>query len=145
VEKEKKKNTHRLMKQFKAIVVGAGPAGVCAIGNLLDSKIYPILWVDPKFNAGRLSSYQSVPSNTKTSLFIEFALATNTFRTILDKTNNHAIAALRKLRQDKGCDLKHACSMTIALTEGIKRYFSDKVDFKVDTLQSLQYEKVFLY
>ena len=42
--------------------------------TLLDGGASPTLWVDREgFNAGRLASYLEVPSNTKTSLFSEYA------------------------------------------------------------------------
>ena len=44
------------MKVFKWAIIGAGPAGIAAIGKLLDIGTAPkdILWVDPAFNVGDL-------------------------------------------------------------------------------------------
>jgi len=42
---------------YAAVVVGAGPAGICALGNLLDRQIGRILWVDDEFNGGRVNKY----------------------------------------------------------------------------------------
>jgi alpha-1,3/alpha-1,6-mannosyltransferase len=39
------------------VVVGAGPAGLAAVGNLLEQKKEPILWVDDQFRGGRLDKY----------------------------------------------------------------------------------------
>ena len=51
------------MKRYKAAVMGAGPAGLAVVSTLLDSGITGgILWVDPAFQAGRLSIYDEVPS-----------------------------------------------------------------------------------
>jgi cation diffusion facilitator CzcD-associated flavoprotein CzcO len=47
--------------QFKALVVGSGPAGIAAIGKILDLGVHPILWVDQTFTCGRLESYRQVP------------------------------------------------------------------------------------
>ena len=44
-------------KKYKAVVVGAGPAGVAVVGNLLEQKKEPILWVDDVFQGGRLNKY----------------------------------------------------------------------------------------
>lgn len=50
----------------QAVVIGSGPAGVTALGNLLDQGIEDVLMVDPHFNGGRLNErYRNVPSNTK--------------------------------------------------------------------------------
>lgn len=48
-------------ERFKALVVGAGPAGVAVVGKLLDLGVSPILWVDQTFTCGRLESYRQVP------------------------------------------------------------------------------------
>lgn len=44
-------------KKYEAVVVGAGPAGVAVVGNLLEQKKAPILWVDHVFQGGRLNKY----------------------------------------------------------------------------------------
>jgi hypothetical protein len=44
-------------RKFGAVVVGAGPAGVAVVGNLLEQKKLPILWVDHLFQGGRLNKY----------------------------------------------------------------------------------------
>ena len=62
-------------KTFQWAVVGAGPAGIAAIGKLLDAGIHPthILWLDPHFNVGDLGAYwRHVSSNTRVKLFIDF-------------------------------------------------------------------------
>lgn len=57
------------------VVVGAGPAGICVAGLLLELGIpeKSITWIDPNFNVGRLGQYYSnVPGNTQTKYFIDF-------------------------------------------------------------------------
>ena len=52
----------KMRKKYEAVVVGAGPAGVAVVGNLLEQKKAPILWVDHVFQGGRLNeSYREVP------------------------------------------------------------------------------------
>jgi len=49
--------------KYEAVVVGAGPAGIAVVGNLLEQKKSPILWVDHQFSGGRLNKYyREVPS-----------------------------------------------------------------------------------
>ena len=43
--------------KYSAVVVGAGPAGIAVVGNLLEQKKDPILWVDDLFQSGRLNKY----------------------------------------------------------------------------------------
>ena len=50
------------LRSYQAAVVGAGPAGLAVVATLLDSGASSILWVDPFFDAGRLSIYGEVPS-----------------------------------------------------------------------------------
>lgn len=72
----------QLISNIDWVVVGAGPAGISAVGLLLDAGVDPtnIAWIDPEFNVGRLGKYYTnVPSNTKTKLFIEFLQACKSF------------------------------------------------------------------
>lgn len=46
-----------------AVVVGAGPAGVAVVGNLLEKQLGgKIVWIDPVFQGGRVNrKYREVP------------------------------------------------------------------------------------
>ena len=49
--------------KYAAVVCGGGPAGITVLGNLLERKVGPVLWVDDLFEAGRVNkSYREVPS-----------------------------------------------------------------------------------
>ncbi|OBT80120.1 hypothetical protein VF21_01203 [Pseudogymnoascus sp. 05NY08] len=108
---------------YGAIVVGGGPAGLATVGTLLDEDVKPILWIDDKFQGGRLNAkYREVPSNTKVSLFIAFARATAAFRKIADQDPTPpAYAALQAMDQDTGCTLAAAGDMVVELTAGLGR------------------------
>lgn len=126
---------------YEAVVVGAGPAGITAIGNLLENRIDRILWVDDSFNGGRVNQYyREVPSNTKVKLFVEFATAVSPFRKIVSGLPSRdrweepsasdgvpvdgkqdKLQDLRKLDQEKGCHLSHAADMCLMLTHGLRR------------------------
>jgi len=55
-------DVEQVAKKYEAIVVGAGPAGLAVVGNLLERDVKPILWVDDKFSGGRLNEfYREVP------------------------------------------------------------------------------------
>lgn len=69
-------------KNFQWAVVGAGPAGIAAVGKLLDFNINPksILWLDPHFNVGDLGAlWHNVSSNTRVKLFTNFLQAAHSF------------------------------------------------------------------
>lgn len=63
-------------------VVGAGPAGIAAIGKLIDANISPnkIGWIDPYFQVGDLGrKWGCVSSNTQVDLFLRFLLGYKSF------------------------------------------------------------------
>lgn len=65
------------------LVVGAGPAGIAAVGILLDIGVPPrrLTWIDPEFNVGRIGAYYGyVPSNNATHEFIAFINACHSFQ-----------------------------------------------------------------
>ncbi|MBA2656553.1 MAG: pyridine nucleotide-disulfide oxidoreductase [Tatlockia sp.] len=71
-----------MTKIYQWTVVGAGPAGIAAIGKLLDLGISgtDLLWVDPQFKVGDLGSlWKNVSSNTKVRRFVDFLNAAESF------------------------------------------------------------------
>ncbi|EIC62329.1 hypothetical protein OUW_22224 [Mycobacteroides abscessus M93] len=64
-------------------MVGAGPAGIAAVGKLIDHGVLPasIAWIDPEFTAGDLGAkWRAVPSNTSVKLFINYLTGADSFR-----------------------------------------------------------------
>lgn len=109
---------------FQWAVVGAGPAGIAAVGKLMDHGVKPkdILWLDPYFQVGDLGRlWHNVSSNTKAKLFIDFLKDVGAFqydRAPID-------FELNRLPMDKTCTLsyiveplqwvtKKLCQQTIA-------------------------------
>lgn len=71
-----------LSKKVTWTVIGAGPAGILAVGRLLDAGVSPeaILWLDPEFSVGDFGRYWfAVPSNTRVALFDKFLQSTTSF------------------------------------------------------------------
>ena len=71
------------MATYAWTVIGAGPAGIAAVGRLLDWGIPPdkIAWVDPAFAAGDLGGkWRSVSSNTIAETFMSFLNGSAAFR-----------------------------------------------------------------
>lgn len=67
---------------YKWAVVGAGPAGIAAVGRLLDHGVSPeeIVWLDPHFKVGDLGIFwRNVSSNTKVKYFKNFLDAAKSF------------------------------------------------------------------
>ncbi|MBA2709496.1 MAG: FAD-dependent oxidoreductase [Tatlockia sp.] len=64
-----------MKKNYQWAVVGAGPAGIAAVGKLLDQGIpgKDILWLDPYFKVGDLGQlWRNVSSNTTVQRFLDF-------------------------------------------------------------------------
>ena len=120
--------------QYEAVVVGAGPAGITCVGNLLERQLAPILWVDGDgFDGGRINRmYREVPSNTKAKLFVEFGTDVSPFRKIVKGASSRsrrdepgpsdALQHLRQLDPEKGCRLSHAADMCLTLTDGLRNF-----------------------
>ncbi|KAJ6120298.1 hypothetical protein N7523_004578 [Penicillium sp. IBT 18751x] len=108
-------------RKCAAVVVGAGPAGVAVMGNLLERQIGTIAWIDPSFESGRVHrKYREVPSNTKVALFQAYATATQPFKTVIENSPRpNAFSTLAKLDQEKTCHLHYAADMIRDLTDGL--------------------------
>lgn len=110
-------------KTFQWAIVGAGPAGIIAVGKLLDNGVLPsdILWVDPMFSVGDLGArWQEVSSNTKVQLFTDAFAATASF----GYNECAADASVRTLNPDSTCTLKHAVEPLQAITRHLKAQVS---------------------
>ncbi len=70
------------LTEFSWAVIGAGPAGMTAVGKLLDQGIpgESIVWIDPAFQAGDFGKlWGEVNSNTRVALFRQFLNDINSF------------------------------------------------------------------
>ncbi len=93
-------------QHYQWCIIGAGVAGIAAVGKLLDSGIHGsrILWVDDQFKVGDIGTkWHSVPSNTKVELFIRFLKECDSFQ--FNKRSNTFF--IEKLKPDETCQLKH--------------------------------------
>lgn len=62
-------------RKCAAVVVGAGPAGVAVVGNLLERQLGTIAWIDPSFESGRVNrKYCEVPRLVVPVFFSRFSL-----------------------------------------------------------------------
>ncbi|OJJ71568.1 hypothetical protein ASPBRDRAFT_151965 [Aspergillus brasiliensis CBS 101740] len=123
-----------------AVVVGAGPAGLAVVGNLLEKQLGgKIAWVDPLFQGGRINQrYRERQgarrgtllltgsvgsfSNTKVCYFQAYATAVQPFRTVIENTRiPNPFTTMAKLDQNKTCHLHHAIDVVRALTDGVTK------------------------
>ena len=106
-------------------VIGAGPAGIAAVGKLLDHGIAgkDIAWIDPAFAAGDIGAkWRSVSSNTQVGLFLSYLNGADAFRfsaappmplTEIDPDETCALALVADPETDLFARLPHGDGQTI--------------------------------
>lgn len=105
---------------FQWVVIGAGPAGIAAIGQLLDKKISPeqIAWIDPEFNAGDFGSkWSKVSSNTSVKLFKRFYqyCASFNYQTVADQFK------INQFDESDTCLLEYAAAPLKWITQSLRK------------------------
>lgn len=108
---------------FQWAVVGAGPAGIAAVGKLLDSGVSPkqILWIDPHFKVGDLGLFwRNVSSNTKVKYFTDFLLAVESF----NYRNAPVDFELNQLPAEETCTLRFAVEPLQWITDHLMQQVS---------------------
>lgn len=119
-------------KTFQWAVVGAGPAGIAAVGKLLDNGILAenILWVDPQFKVGDLGAYwRNVSSNTKVQYFNDFLNAASSFTYQYVASN----FSLNQLKPEDTCTLSHV----VEPLQWVSDQLSQKVVAKHTTIHNM--------
>lgn len=113
------------MSQFAWCVVGAGPAGISAIGKLLDAGISAkqIAWVDPEFNVGDIGAkWYRVNGNTKVKTLKRFLSHCKSFQ--IEQVPDFSIYSLN---DEKSCLLEHVVEPLYWITQHfLKRVSSFK-------------------
>ncbi|MDF2939524.1 MAG: pyridine nucleotide-disulfide oxidoreductase [Gammaproteobacteria bacterium] len=103
---------------FEWAVIGAGPAGIAAVGKLLDQGIkgQSILWVDPQFTVGDFGTkWLEVSSNTKVALFTRFYQACQSFE--YEKAPHFTI---QDIDPNETCYLKYAAEALQWISNGLQ-------------------------
>lgn len=107
------------MSVFEWAVIGAGPAGIAAVGNLLDQGVpaKSIVWIDPQFAAGDFGSkWREVSSNTKVELFLNFFNACRSFDYELTMNS----FSIHQLDRNETCLLKEASAPLLWITKQLQ-------------------------
>lgn len=84
---------------YDSVVIGAGPAGIALVSELLEHGREHILWIDDSFGGGRLACYRAVPSNTRVKLFREY------FARVLRSSAVPRESILSRFDDDEHCEL----------------------------------------
>ncbi|MGO9508885.1 MAG: pyridine nucleotide-disulfide oxidoreductase [Mycobacterium sp.] len=100
-------------------VIGAGPAGIAAIGRLLDHGVAAgaIAWIDPAFAAGDLGQkWRSVSSNTHAGTFLDYLNKCAAFEFSLAPP-----MPLRQLDPQQTCDLGLVADPLVWITHRLRQ------------------------
>lgn len=109
-------------------VIGAGPAGIAAVGKLIDKGVNPkkIVWIDPKFNVGDLGDYWSaVSSNTTVKLFKEFLCNCKSFNYDSQKKKFE----FDNLPNEKTCQLRYIIEPLVYITQQLQHQVNTIHDY----------------
>ena len=104
---------------YQWLVLGAGPAGIAVVGNLLENGIEPseIAWVDPFFQSGDFGRlWGEVSGNTKMCDFLNYFNALDTFRNLIQREH----FAVFDRSPDSTCLLGEVAEPLTWLTEQLK-------------------------
>ena len=108
------------MNHFEWAVIGAGPAGIAAIGKLVDTSLSKenILWLDPEFGAGDLGQFWcEVPSNTKIISFKKYLHGCHAFH--FDQSPE--TLAIKHIANDAHCDLSVIVEALLWITTELRK------------------------
>ncbi len=119
------------MNQFSWAVIGAGPAGIAAVGKLIDLGVpgHEIAWIDPSFSVGDLGSkWTFVPSNTRVALFLRFYQNCKSFRF----AQRPLPFAIEELPSQETCELKNAVEPLQWITDQLRKQVNCFQDWVTD-------------
>ncbi|KAK3258264.1 hypothetical protein CYMTET_32685 [Cymbomonas tetramitiformis] len=108
--------------EVHAVVIGGGPAGILAVGALLEQNCTSIGWVAETFGAGRLAHYTNVPANTKVKHLVPgFTTAAQSSKIAEDPRVVQSIAAIQKTAAEEWPLLSECAEVFQAFTEAYRR------------------------
>ncbi len=118
--------------EYDWAVIGAGPAGIAAVGKLLDHRVDPkkLLWIDPAFKVGDFGEkWCYVPSNTQVSLFLQFLHACKSFH-FIEVQHDFEIT---NLEINDTCELRYMAEPLMWVTQRLQQ----QVDHQIGHVKSL--------
>ncbi|HLD84305.1 MAG TPA: FAD-dependent oxidoreductase [Coxiellaceae bacterium] len=121
---------------YRWVVVGAGPAGITAVGLLLDAGISSneIIWIDPEFCAGDFGRWWGeVNSNTRVALFQDYLNGVASF----DYAKKPQKFALDDFSRDQFTLLKHVTEPLLWVSDRLR----EKVITKKTRVHGLSIQK----
>lgn len=114
------------INHYKWAVIGAGPAGIACIGNLIDADVpaNEIAWIDPSFSVGDFGTlWKNVSSNTSVKLFLDFFNECQSFN-----FNKAPEFPINKLNSKETCLLNYAAEPLYWITRELQKQVVAYVD-----------------
>lgn len=116
------------MHDFQWAVVGAGPAGISAVGTLLDEEIRAkdVAWIDPAFGGGDFGMlWGNVPSNTRVGDFAQMFTSCRSFAF----DGRSAKFPIEDLAKESFCELRYVGEVLQAFTAALRAKVASTVGF----------------
>jgi len=120
-------------QDFAWAVIGAGPAGITSVVELLEHGVseQDIVWIDPEFSVGRMGKYYgNVPSNQKASRFTTFLDASP----FLKSFNTPAVRVIRAHDPDR----EHPLQLAVDVFTDVTHYLRKRVACYENAVQALE-------
>jgi len=117
--------------KYPWVVIGAGPGGILSVAKLIDSGITEILWIDEKFQVGRIGQYyKNVPSN-------------DTIKDWIDMLNSYQCLSKfgQTLSQKYGLESNQPLGVIYHIFADITKYLQTQVKFQKGHVKELKYQR----
>ena len=119
-----------MMADFEWAVVGGGPAGISAVGTLLDEGVRAdaIAWIDPAFGGGDFGMlWGNVPSNTRVGDFSKMFTSCRSF----EFDSRPSRLPIEDLAEESWCDLHYVGDVLQAITATLRAKVTSIVGFVI--------------
>ncbi|KAL2269756.1 hypothetical protein VTJ83DRAFT_1940 [Remersonia thermophila] len=114
-------------RRSAAIVVGGGPAGIAAVGKLLE--VFPggnITWVDQSFTGGTINQFlRGLPSYGTAGDYVAYAQTLPVIQklwAVPNRNRHNAVKAMQALDPVRPCALSYVGDMLQLISDGLRKH-----------------------
>ncbi len=123
------------------LVIGGGPCGIASVGKLVDEG-FSVLWVDNRFQAGRMGEfYENVPANTENGDLLKATRQCDSFEFEYHQKHRRDLnqKVMSDLESDKCFDLKYLVDALHDATTALLK--KEKVTSILGRIESIEYDE----